>query len=519
MAKPAAKRSSDDAASALEPAYEAYYGAEYRRCIDALSSLPAPVSDGVEATLLRARAFYRMEDAPAAFDAATRAREAASTPSDVVVAHALCGAVLRALKKPREAAAVFERAADALNRASTAARAEFGYYVAFAAWEDGDLVRAESLIEQQLSAATDVLLGMLVQLLGWVEVRRERYAAAAERFLEALDVISSAQRKDVRFTARLVHGLAIIASETIDLRLAQRYERHLTEIRWTSGVHRQHFNTLTCQRFVALLQGDLERAWRLALDAIYAAPSDALRAIAETNAAVVSTLVGDSFAARAHFAAGWGFIESISWSKADEEERVALTNFAIEAASVMPSEARSAVTRYRNITGALDARLALHGDRRMQAFEAMAAGRVSEVMGKVKDAVENYERSRQLWVALDYRMRAALVAHDQHRLTGDRRYLHDVDVALARAPQAWFGAPGFTQPRSPVLAQLTPAERTVLRHLLGGESTGAIATQLGRSPYTVHNHTRQIFAAFKVRTRAALLARCAEQGIAPDKIA
>jgi DNA-binding CsgD family transcriptional regulator len=184
----------------------------------------------------------------------------------------------------------------------------------------------------------------------------------------------------------------------------------------------------------------------------------------------------------------------------------------------MPSEARSAVTRYRNITGSLDSRLALHSDRRMQAFEAMAAGRVSEALGKPKDAIVNYERSRQIWVALDYRMRAALVARDLHRLTSDEVYLHDLRVALSRAPQAWFGERLAQDAGETLLNRLTPAEKTVLKHLLGGESAVAISNKLGRSTYTVHNHTRKIFDVFEVRTRAALLARCADEGVTANKV-
>jgi DNA-binding CsgD family transcriptional regulator len=518
MVKAVAKRPRARVASALDDAYRAFYDAKYADALSALDHLADDAADGIEALLLRARASLRDDRLTDAYEVALQAAERASSPSESVVAQSVLGAILRALQKPREAALAFERAAKERGQASPAARSEFAYYAAAAAWEDGELHAAETLVEEALPEADDVLLAMLIQLLGWIEVRRERYAAAADRFIEALEALGRAKQEDLRFRGRLVHGLAVIASETIDLKLAQRYEPYLVATRWTTGITRQHFNTVTAQRFLALLQGDLESAWFLSREAVTIAPTDAFRAIAETNGAVVSVLVGDAFAARAQLGSAWHALQGISWSHADEEERVALTNFAIEAVRLMPAEARSAVTLYRNITGAADARLALHGDRRLLAFEAMAAGRLSEALGKSKEAIANYERSRQLWVALDYRMRAALVAGDLLRLTGDQRYAHDVGVALARAPKAWFRDAGGAHVSSPMLAQLTRAERTVLRHLLGGENIAAIATALGRSPYTVHNHTRRIFSAFKVRTRAALFVRCAEERISADSI-
>jgi DNA-binding CsgD family transcriptional regulator/tetratricopeptide (TPR) repeat protein len=520
LAKQSAKLATISA-SGLAGAIASYYEAEYLRCLEIVAQL-LPAASGeqqFELLLLRTRALYRLPDLTAARLAAADVCDKASSPSNLVLANVWRGVTLRADGKVRESVSAFARASDSLEKASVSARSEYAYYAAMTYWEDGDLARAEGLIEEHLSNATGIMLGMLTQLLGWIEVRRERYAAAADFFLEALDVFEAAPQTDVRFTARLVHGLSVIASETIDLRLALSYDDKQAAMRWSRGVARQHFHTLTCRLFLALLQGNLEGAWRLSLDAIWTAPTEAFKAFAETNAAVVSGLVGDKFATRAHFATAWQIIESISWSKADEEERIALTNFAIEAAAVMPSEARSAVTRYRNITGSPDSRLALNSDRRMQAFEAMAAGRVSEALGKPKDAIANYERSRQIWVALDYRMRAALVARDLHRLTKDEMYLHDVRVALSRAPHAWFGERLERDKGETLLNRLTPAERTVLKHLLGGESAVSIAQRLGRSTYTIHNHTRKIFDVFEVRTRAALLARCADEGVTADKVA
>lgn len=53
---------------------------------------------------------------------------------------------------------------------------------------------------------------------------------------------------------------------------------------------------------------------------------------------------------------------------------------------------------------------------------------------------------------------------------------------------------------------LTHAQRRVFELLLGGESAAAIASRLGLSVFTVNNHTRAIFSAFEVCSRAELMA-------------
>jgi pSer/pThr/pTyr-binding forkhead associated (FHA) protein len=54
--------------------------------------------------------------------------------------------------------------------------------------------------------------------------------------------------------------------------------------------------------------------------------------------------------------------------------------------------------------------------------------------------------------------------------------------------------------------RLTAAERRVLTHLLGGSAEKEIATHLGLSRHTVHNHVKRIYSAYGVSTRPELLA-------------
>jgi DNA-binding CsgD family transcriptional regulator len=499
--------------SPSQHALSAFLDADYPQTLRFLDC--APVTG--ELWLLRARALYRS----GLFDEAQLVLE---KPLKVphqqqIVADALRGAVLRRQGRAEEAQAILDRAVLQVEPLQGEARAEVSYYAAAAAWEDRDLQRAEALVNAALPSADGVLAAMLLQLLGWIEVRRERYRDAADFFFDALTALSSAEREDLRFRAKLVHGILVVASERIDFRLWRRLEPIFEKTRWSAGVQREHFSSVTCRRFIALLEGDLGEAWRRSLEAIFLAPSAAFRAIAETNAAVVSGILGDRFAAQRHFGDAWQIIDRVAWADADDEERVALTNFAIEAPESMTAEAQRCATMYRSLTAKRDPKLALDGDRRLHAFELMAGGRIYEALGQSKNAVEQYDQSLRIWVDVDYRMRAALVAKSLHRLTGDESYLRDLRMAVDRAPRAWFGETNALGATSPELEQLSKAERNVLRELLAGKTSRAIADTLNRSPFTVNNHTRKLFEVFGVHSRAALIARAAERGLLPDAVA
>jgi DNA-binding CsgD family transcriptional regulator len=113
-------------------------------------------------------------------------------------------------------------------------------------------------------------------------------------------------------------------------------------------------------------------------------------------------------------------------------------------------------------------------------------------------------------------MRAALVALDLRRITGDDDYVRRIKAVLSRAPDAWFGDQLAAQD-GPV-ERLSHAELVVLAHLLRGETAKGIGERLDRSPFTISNHTRRIFAAFEVNSRSRVIAICAELGITPEYV-
>jgi DNA-binding CsgD family transcriptional regulator len=504
-----------DVDEALAGAFDAMERADFQSAKALLAAArPRRRLDLARADLLRARIARIEGDAETWRAAAAEAARNHPESAGRLLALALEAGALGSLGREAEAAAAFKRVRAALDGEDPRSVGEVAYLVALDDWEHRRIERATELVSRNVRAGAHVPESEA--LLGWIEVRRERYAAAAAHFSAALASLNASPRDDVRLRARLLHALAIVASETIDLKLGQRVRRDVENFAWPASLGIERFNTLTCLRFLALLEGDVERAWVLSRDAVATAPNPAYAAIGETNASVASRLLGDDRAADLQAARAWEILQKVRWSSIDHEGRVALTNFAIECAPFMPAEASKALTKYRSLAGKSNPLSALENDRRVAAFERVAAGRVAETLGQRGTAIRCYSEALELWLELGYAMRAALVALDLYQLTGDAERLAAAEAALERAPSAWFGS--WDAPGGPV-DRLTPAERVVLFELLRGKSAKDIADGLDRSQHTVINHTRKVFAAFEVSSRARLLARCAELGITAPKSA
>jgi len=460
------------------------------------------------AELMRARIARIEGERDVWLAAAAEAARLHPEPAGRLLAMALEAGALKGLGRAAESVAAFENVRAALATVDPRSTGEVAYLLAVEEWENRRYDRAVELVTRNVRAG--VHLAESEALLGWIDVVRERFSAAAAHFLSALGNLSAGPRDDVRLRGRLIHALGIIASETIDLKLGQRVRREFEAMDWPASLGIERFNAQTCLRFLALLEGDIERAWILSRDAVVMAPDPAYAAIGETNAAVASGLLGDVRASELQAARAWDILTKVRWSSVDHEGRVALTNFAIECGSLMPAEASKALTKYRSLTAKRNSLLAFEYDRRVTAFEKVAAGRVAEALGQRGTAIRSYAEALDLWLELGFLMRAALVALDLYQVTGDEDRLEPVHAALERAPAAWFGS--WQAPQGPV-DRLTPAERVVLFELLRGKTAKDIADALDRSQHTVINHTRKVFAAFGVSSRARLLARCAELGI------
>jgi DNA-binding NarL/FixJ family response regulator len=499
--------------SALAHAETAYREADYDLCLGLIDgAMPSDRAERGAFSVLRARSAHAQNDAERAYAAAVAALAELDDPQLRLLATVLRATSAKALGKTREARASFEEAARDIFRFPSADVGIARHLLAVEALEGQDFVRADALARENIAAGTNEAQSLA--LLGTIANKRERYAEAANYFASALRKFQASGDVDVRLEAEIVSALAVVAAETVDLRLVDRARKAYDKLAWSPSLAALRFRAIGALRLGSLLEGDVPRAYFNARDALGVARGPAQLALGEVNAAVASRLLGDGAAERLQFRRAWEALRDERFEAGDDEARLALLTFSAEAADSMPAEARKGMTLYRSSTPKSAGALTV--DRRFVALEAQAAARIADAAGDDETAIRYYQHALQNWRALGFGARAALAALDLRRLTGDESYATVVRSVLTRAPKAWF-AKQLRAPASPV-DLLSPAERVVLGYLLGGDSAKTIAAKLDRSPFTISNHTRKIFQAFELNSRGKVIARCAELGITAAKL-
>jgi len=505
----------------LNLAERAYWEADFEGC---LRLLDAASEDGANekrqargvAALLRARCARIAGDYDTCQSSASRASLDHPEAAGRMEALALRGLAYRFLGNPVLSKKDFDAVRRGLERDPEATVGWPAYLLALDAWLSEDYDAAAAVARRIVDAGAGMAYAA-ASLLGWVAMRRERYAEAGACFVDSLDRLRASGLVDRRFAGIGLHAACVVAMETVDPKLARRLEPHVAEMEWPASSAVDRFNFLVSWSTVARLEGDVETAYYRVREAVVLAPDDAYRAIGETMMAVTTGIAGDERMRLFLLRRAWELLRGRRWGSSDDERRMALAYFAYHAAGDLPAEARKAMTLYQSLTAKANVRNVLHRDRRTAGAELMAAARVAEAQGNLDRARRAYEKALEIWQEIHSDMRAAMVAVDLRRLTRDATYDAVVRDVLARAPRAWFGE--MLAPAEGPLAHVSRAERLVLAGLLEGKSAKAIAESLDRSVNTINNHTRQIFKAFGVNSRAAVLARCAGLGITPKTLA
>lgn len=502
----------------LDSINAAWDAGEYGRVLDVVeSSAFERREDRVAAAALRARALLAL-DRPAEVAAALeRARKEAKSTDEIVVLQMLAGAALARTNRRGRGDALLDEAAALAARGAVRLVPEVAYYRALSRWSSHQLDEAETIVEAALPRATDVVRSRLLQLLGWIDVRRENYATAATQFTAALDALDKARHPDVKGRARILNALGIIAAETVDLRLGRLVRRQYETCAWTGDTRIERFFVLEYLSWLSLLEGEIVRAWDERQLALSLTVDSSYHALALIGAAQVAAVVGDHFSEGRYLDLAGALLLRGDQVDLDVERRIAMLSFAIVAPVTRLETAQKVLVLYERTRARRTDMLAIEDDRRLEAYELSARGKLALAERKTKDGTALLERSLELWTRLSYRLRTALTADDLRTATGDRRYAKAALDALRHAPKAWLQT--RLEQRSSEddpLGQLTPAERRVLSELCKGKKAREIATEFGRSFNTINNHTRKVFAAFNVRSRAALVAKCAKLGLLDD---
>ena len=502
----------------LEDAREAWSRGEYERVAALLRGVrPERREERVAAAQLQARALLALDRPDEVAPLLQRAGKELKGGEEQVQATMLLGAALSRTARRERGDALLDEAAALAPRAAPAAAAEIAYYRALSRWSSHRLAEAEEVIDAALPAATDVTRARLLQLLGWIDVRRENYGAAAHEFTAALDELRRAKSADLKGHARIMHALGIIAAETIDLRLGKLLRREYERSSWSADTRIERFRVLEYLSWLSLLEGDVARAWDERQLGLSLTVDSSYHAIALVDAALLAGIVGDRYSERRYLELAGALLLRGDQVGLDVERRLAMLAFTASVPAAAAETARKVFTLYERTRPRRTEVLAFEGDRRLDAYQLHARGKLALAEGARPQGLADLQQALELWTRLGYRLRTAITANALRAVTGERRYAEIALDALRNAPQAWLhdALERRTTEEDPV-GQLTPAERRVLAELCKGKKAREIASSFGRSFNTINNQTRAIFTAFGVRNRAALVAECARLGILAD---
>ncbi len=503
-------------ASALDEARTAWSGGEYEQVLRLLTAARFDKRDDrIASALLQARALLAVDRPEAVASLLERTAKEVKRSEETVLSRMLLGAALTRTNRREKGEALLDEAAALARQSVPGLVAEVGYYRALSRWSSHRLPEAEEIIETALPVATDIVRSRLLQLLGWIDVRRENYGAAAHEFTAALDELNKAKHTDVKGRARILTALGIIAAETIDLRLGRLVRREYALCKWSDDTRIERFHVVEYLSWLSLLEGEVGRAWDERQLALTLTVDTTYHAIALISAAHIAATVGDRFSESRYLELAGSLLLRGDQVGLDVDRRVAMLSFA--AANANADAARKVLALYERTRPRRTDMLSFEGDRRLDAYEFYARGKAAIAEGRTKQGIVELEQALELWTRLSYRLRVGIVASELRGVTGDRRYAQAALDALRNAPHAWLRAAveRQTSDTDPV-GELTPAERRVLAELCKGKKAREIAAGFDRSFNTINNHTRAIFSAFGVRSRAALVAECARLGILDD---
>ena len=473
--------------------------------------------DRVAAAVLQARALLALDRHDQIASLMQRATKEARGAEETVLTRMLHGTAMTLTGRRDQGESLLDETVTLAKRTSPQLAAEVAYYRAVSRWSSHRLAEAEEIIEAALPSSRDVHRARLLQLLGWIDVRSENYSGAARQFTAALDELNRAKQPDVLGRARLLNALGIIAAETIDLRLGRLVRREYDANTWSDDTRIERFHVLEYLAWLSLLEGQIGRAWDERQSALSLTVDTSYHASALTTAANIAGVVGDRFSEARYFELAGALLLRGDQLALDVDRRIAMLAFIASAPAANVDAARKVFTLYERTRPRKTQRHAFEGDRRVEGFELYARGMLSITEGRTQQGIADLEKALDLWSGLTYRLRVAVTANALRLVTGDPRYAQIAIDALRSAPNAWL-LPALERGGSVdnPLARLTPAERRVLTELCKGKKAREIATTFGRSFNTVNNHTRAIFTAFGVNSRASLVAECARRGILDD---
>lgn len=473
---------------------------------DGTQAVPSAVGRRRAAHLLRARELLRA-GLPDRALAEIRAAEDALPAGRNLEITLLRGAAMLALGRWESGTKLLQ---EVIGAGDVEQRLEASTWLAEGYLRTEWLHEAEAALAPMLEAAASVPAALAARALaayGRVERARGRRSVAARYFLDALEALDRGAPDDARQRSALLYDVVETAVQTLDPRLFERV-RHRAAADASPG---REGAALRGIRVVAeLLCGQVEAAWDVAFAELRCVPGGMASAGAFLGAAAAARAAGETFTPDRLVLQAARAAEAADWQHADAGERRVLLRLAV---ALAPLDARRAakLLRVHDALGCLPL-----GVADLRAARAMAHAAVLGASGLPDEQVVQAQGARTTAREAGDQLaevEALLVLIAGHP---DEDALQRCDELTRLVRDSWLRRSYEACAQyADGLGQLSPAERRVMDAICKGLSGAQIAREFGRSPHTIRNQTRRVYDVMGVRTRSALVAKCARQGLVP----
>ncbi len=341
-------------------------------------------------------------------------------------------------------------------------------------------------------------------LYGRMERARGRRVVAGRYFLDALAALERADEPHHGLRNALLHEVAVVAVETLEPRLFERVRARLATV---ERLEPQHVVIQRVRVRGELLCGETERAWDIAFNTFVSSPPGIARAGASLGLALTAQAGGERFTPARLTLAAADEADHADWARPGAEDRLVLLWLAGALAPLAGARAGALLRVYAMLptagVEALDEPVGL-----ALARAALAHENPAERTTLLEHAVRSARTAGNAWAEAEAVLELAS--------EGDEAALRRADELTRPAPRSWLRRRYEALERSLGPARLSPAERRVMDAICEGRSTADIAARFSRSKNTIRNQTRRVYEVMEVRTRSALVAKCAAAGLLPS---
>lgn len=339
----------------------------------------------------------------------------------------------------------------------------------------------------------------------------ERVQDEAMLLIELLRLINPNSFEHMHHRAWGTEGLAMLARDLFIPQAVPEIQRQLGGVPWATDFQPNRFQTEKALGWAKAMQGDYLNAFRHLKAASVEANSDAWRVVAACDRSYLARCLGEQRWSRQELDEAEQLALRVNWHATLGEERVGLLLLAELFSAFDPSASSMYLGRYRELG---DTKSSLHNkrDARTLAYLQFSTGVVEMALGRkrglnvIREAAKAFER-------LGYEFRVARCLIADYRATGNGNLVPRIREKLRNYDQSWLANDFRKLEVSEDRIGLPRMQRRVFDEVLLGKTTEQIAQSLGKSKFTIANHLREVFKAFSVNSRSALIAEAIKRGL------